>query len=163
MVNSISTIITITHIAAPVDRVFDLARDVETHCRTAAFTRERVFGGKTSGLLELGDLITFEGVHLGIRQRLTARVVEFDPPQRIVDEMVSGAFRSLRHVHEFREVGGATQMTDTVLWTSPLGMLGRIADLVVGPHLRRFLERRNAELKRIAEKDDQGTFPPARG
>lgn len=149
-------------IEAPVRRVFDLARDVETHLRTAAFTHERVVGAKTSGLLELGDLITFEGVHLRIRQRLTARVVEFDHPHRFVDEMVSGAFRSLRHVHEFAEENGATRMTDTIHWTSPLGVLGRIADLFVGPDLLRFLQRRNGELKRIAEEGCQGTISPAR-
>lgn len=138
-------------IEAPIERVFDLARDVEVHCQTAAFTRERAVGGKTSGLLEVGDTITFEGVHFGIRQRLTARITEFELPHRFVDEMVSGAFRSLRHVHTFEEVEGGTRMTDTISWTSPYGLFGRIADWFVGRHLWRFAERRNGELKRIAE------------
>ena len=141
-------------IEAPIDRVFDLARDVEVHCQTAAFTQERAVGGKTSGLLDLGDTITFEGVHFGTRQRLTARVVEFDRPHRFVDEMISGAFQSMRHVHEFEAVDGGTRMTDTITWTSPYGLFGRVADLFVGPHLRRFLRRRNGELKRIVEQAD---------
>jgi ligand-binding SRPBCC domain-containing protein len=154
------TIQTSIFIVAPIERVFNLARDVDVHCQTAAFSRERAVGGKTLGMLELGDAITFEGVHFGIRQRLTARIIEFDPPKRFVDEMVSGAFRSLRHVHQFEEVNGGTHMQDTITWESPLGVLGRVADLFVGPHLRRFLKRRNDELKRIAEYLD-GDCPRA--
>jgi ligand-binding SRPBCC domain-containing protein len=145
------TLTTSTAIGAPIDRVFDLARDVDVHCRTTAFTQERAVGGKTCGLLDLGDIVTFEGVHFGIRQRLTARIVELDRPHRFADEMVSGPFRSLRHVHEFQTTDHGTLMTDTITWTSPLGPIGRSADLVIGRHLRRFLERRNGALKRIAE------------
>jgi ligand-binding SRPBCC domain-containing protein len=148
-----------TFIRAPIEIVFDLARDVEIHCRTAAFTQEQVVGGRISGLLEFGDTITFEGVHFGIRQRFTARIVEFDRPIRFVDEMLSGAFRTLRHEHEFQEAVGGTLMTDTITWSSPLGPLGRFANLFVGPHLKRFLQRRNRELKRIAESFTPSSHP----
>src|SRR5436190_7571691 len=104
----------ITEIDAPIERCFDLARDVQAHCRTAAFTRERVVGGKSTGLLELGDQVTFEGTHFGIRQRLTSAIVEFDRPHRFVDEMVSGAFKSLRHVHDFESQDSKTIMRDTI-------------------------------------------------
>jgi len=76
-----------TLINARRERVFDLARDVDTHVRTSASSCERaVAPGKTTGALELGYVVTFEGKHLGIRQRLTARVVEMDRPVRFVDE-----------------------------------------------------------------------------
>jgi len=70
--------------------------------------------GRTEGLLEQGDLVTFRGRHLGVTQTLTARVVELHRPDRFVDEMVAGAFRSLRHVHEFEQVGDETIMKDTL-------------------------------------------------
>ena len=154
------TIMVTTEIEGPIERCFDLARDVEVHRRTAAFTKERVVGGKLSGLLELGDQVTFEGVHFGIRQRLTSKIVEMDRPHRFVDEMVSGAFKSLRHVHdfekwhvnEFETSEYKTVMTDIITWVSPFGILGRIADLFAGPHLLCFLRRRNQELKLLAEE-----------
>src|SRR5689334_8091018 len=90
-----------TKIGAPVELCFDLARDVEIHCATTAGTRERIVAGKSAGLLELGDQVTFEAVHFGIRQRLSSRIIEYDRPHRFTDQMVSGAFKSLRHVHEF--------------------------------------------------------------
>jgi ligand-binding SRPBCC domain-containing protein len=142
----------LTEINRPVQVCFDLARDVEVHCRTAEFTGERAVAGRTSGLLDAGDVVTFEGRHFGIRQRLSARIVESVLPHRFVDEMVSGAFRSLRHVHEFRpSVTGGTIMSDTITWESPLGILGRLADPFVGRHLRQFVIRRNSNLKALAE------------
>jgi ligand-binding SRPBCC domain-containing protein len=143
-----------TLIAAPRERVFDLARDVSAHTQSAAFSRERaVEPGRTAGLLELGDAVTFEGIHFFLRLRITARIVEFDRPRSFADELVRSAFRSLRHVHEFEERnGGATLMRDTLDWVSPLGILGRLADaLFVTRHMRRFVTRKQLALKEMAE------------
>jgi ligand-binding SRPBCC domain-containing protein len=141
-----------TEIGLPVDRCFDLARDIGLHCRTVAHTRERAVAGVTSGLIGLGETVTFEGVHFGIRQRLTSRVVEFDPPHRFVDEMVSGAFKSLRHTHEFFPIPTGTRMRDTLEWTSPFGPIGALFDaLLLKRHMRRFLEARNRRFKEIVE------------
>lgn len=139
-----------TLICAPAETCFDLARDVEVHCRTAAATGERVVGG-ASGRLELGDEVTFEGTHFGLRLRLTARIVELTPPHHFVDEMQEGPFRSLSHRHEFHLVPGGTRMVDTLNWSSPAGWLGRAADPFIRAHLLRFLRQRNSELKRLAE------------
>ena len=146
------TIIVETRIVAPIERYFDLARDVEAHVRTAAHTRERVVDGRMSGLLALGDTVTFEGVHFGIRQRLSSRITEYDRPRRFVDDMVNGAFTSFRHVHEFRADHEVTIMTDTLTWRSPVGLLGRIADvLVLQAHLTTFLQTKQGALKALAE------------
>lgn len=142
-----------TFIEASREKVFDLARDVDAHLRTSQATGERaVAPGKTTGLLDLGDLVTFEGVHLGVRQRLTARVVSMERPVRFADEQVRGVFRRLRHVHEFEDRAGATLMRDTLEWTSPLGFLGVLADLLfVERHLRSFIFAKQQALKRLAE------------
>lgn len=148
-----TTVIIETRIAAPIELCFDLARDVDTHIRTSAENRERAVGGKTSGLLDLGDSITWEAVHFLVRQRLTSKIVELDRPHRFVDEMVNGAFRSLRHVHEFSTNGEITVMIDTLVWRSPLGILGVIADkLAVTRHMRTFVMKKQHNLKLYAEK-----------
>jgi len=148
------TTITIeTYIQVPIDVCFDLARDIELHCRTAESTEERAVAGVTTGLIGLGDEVTFEAVHFGIRQRLTARITEFDPPHCFADEMQRGAFKALRHLHEFHAVGEGTLMTDTLIWTAPFGILGKLADtLFLKAHMRNFLMERNANLKQIAEQ-----------
>ena len=148
-----TTIVVETRIAAPIEMCFDLARDVETHLKTSSSTGERAFGGKASGLLELNDAVTFEAVHFGIRQRLTSKIVEFDRPGRFVDEMVKGAFASLRHVHEFVVDGTSVLMRDTLTWRSPFGFLGAIADrLFVEEHMRAFMVKKQSELKEYAER-----------
>ena len=131
---------------------FDLARDIGLHCHCAAHSQERAVAGVTRGLIGLGETVTFEAVHFGVRQRLTSRVIEFKPPQRFVDEMISGAFAEMRHTHRFHDEDGGTLMIDILQWRSPLGILGALADKVfVAPHLRDFLRRRNRALKRYAE------------
>jgi hypothetical protein len=68
--------------------------------------------------------------------------------------MVRGAFRRFDHDHFFAAHGAETEMRDVFDFESPLGPLGRLADaLVLGRYLRRFLERRNEEIKRVAESD----------
>ena len=141
-----------TRIRAPIARLFDLARDVDIHALTSAFTGERIVGGRTSGLLHLGDTVVFEAVHLGLRRRLTAQIVELDPPHRFVDQMVEGPFASLRHVHEFREEGAQVIMVDMLAWRSPWGPFGRLADvLFLERHLRSYLTKKQANLKVHAE------------
>ena len=141
-----------TSIDAPAERCFDLARDVGAHLRSTAGTGERAVGGVTIGLLELGDEVTWEARHLGIRQRLTARISRFERPVLFEDVMVRGAFASLRHVHEFLPRDGGTTMIDTFTFTSPLGPVGAIVDrLFLAGYMRRLLVSRANELKRMAE------------
>ena len=154
-----TTIVIETFIAAPPQVCFDLARDVDAHARSAAFSGERVVEpGRLSGLLELGDLVTFEGRHFGIRQRFTAKIVALDPPKSFIDTMVRGAFKRLRHVHEFHSRDGGTLMRDIVEWDAPLGFL---ADpLFLKRHMRWFVATKQQMLKKIAE-DSQHRLPPA--
>jgi hypothetical protein len=67
-----------THIRASPSICFDLARDVEMHTRSTSQTGERAIGGITTGRLSLGDTVTWEAIHLGIRQRLTAQITRFE-------------------------------------------------------------------------------------
>ena len=146
-----------TRVAAPPSRCFDLARDVDLHERSRAASRERAVAGVISGLLGAGDDVTWEATHFGIRQRLSSRITEFDPPHRFVDEMVRGAFARFRHEHQFIAVEGGTEMVDIFDYASPLGPLGRLADaLFLRRYMTRLLRDRNAYLKRAAESTPRG-------
>src|ERR1700733_5245418 len=90
-----------TSIAAPPERVFDLARSIDAHQQSAEGTRERAIAGVTQGLIAMGDEVTWEARHFGIKQKLTVRITGFERPHRFQDSMVSGAFKSMRHDHEF--------------------------------------------------------------
>ena len=141
-----------TEIDAPPGICFDLVRDISLHLQTASETTEKAIAGRTHGKIALGETVTFEGKHFGIRQRLTVKVTEFEKPRFFTDEMIEGTFESFKHKHEFLIEGDGTLMRDTLSWTSPYGFLGKIVDaLLLRNHLRKFVTRRNLELKKIAE------------
>lgn len=141
-----------TDIAAPPARCFDLARSVEAHTASAQGTLERAVSGKTSGLLALGDEVTWRGRHFGVTQELTSRITRFDPPTHFQDVMVRGAFSSLVHDHSFIAIDAGTRMVDLVVYRAPLGPLGRLAEVTfLTAYLRRFLVERGQFLKRLAE------------
>jgi ligand-binding SRPBCC domain-containing protein len=147
-----STIAITTLIRAPLERCFDLARSIDLHVTSTRQTGERAVGPVTSGLLALGEEVTWSARHFGVRQTLTSRITIFDRPHHFRDSMVRGAFRRFDHDHFFAARGQDTEMRDVFDFESPLGPLGRIADvLVLERYLTRFLERRNQEIKRVAE------------
>ncbi len=107
-----------------------------------------------TGLLELGDEVTWEATHFGVRQRLTSRITRFDRPIYFRDSMVRGAFARFQHDHFFEEASRHTLAHDRIDFTSPLGLLGRFADLVcVERYMRRFLHERAEAVRRIAETE----------
>lgn len=145
-----------TTIAAPARRCFDLARSVDLHTIGAAATGEHIVDGVRRGLMGPGDRVTWRARHFGVWQELTSEITFFEPPRRFRDSMVRGAFARFDHDHIFDAIDDRrTEMLDVFDFTSPLGLLGRIADsLVLERYMRRFLVERNAVLKRVAESDE---------
>jgi ligand-binding SRPBCC domain-containing protein len=142
-----------TLIAAPVERCFDVARDLDLHVRSMAHTGERAVAGRTSGLIELGESVTWEARHFGVRQRLTSLITAMDRPRHFRDEMTAGAFRELAHDHWFEPVDGGSRMTDELRFRSPYGLVGRMVDwAIMVRYLRRLIEGRNSAIKLEAEK-----------
>lgn len=136
-----------TIINAPAKKCFDLIRDGRIHAETKGSI-------DIVGEFGLGQNVTFHSSVFGMRQRLTVEVTHFERPSLLVDEMTKGNFSSFKHIHEFIEHDTTTLMKDTVIWLSPLGILGRIVDkLLLEKHLKTLIMRRNAKLKEIAESN----------
>ena len=149
-----------TYIDADVERCFDLSRSVDVHLSSLAHTKEHAIAGVRFGLMGLHDTVTWEGVHFGIRQRMTSRIIEFKRPNRFADEMIQGPFKRLRHVHEFISQSSSTLMLDTLMFESRFSVLGRLLDkFVLGRYMRGLLIERNAYIKRIAEKGGGTRLP----
>jgi len=143
-----------TRVAAPRDRVFDLARHVEAH--VATMPDERADGA--TGLLELGDRVTFRQRQFGVPFELTAEVTELDRPRRFADEQKAGVFGSLVHTHTFGTRDGGTVMSDDVRFTMPLGPLGRLGEPVARRRLRGLVDYHATALKELAEGDGWRRF-----
>jgi ligand-binding SRPBCC domain-containing protein len=129
-----------TIINAPVQLCFDLARDVDVHMASTASTGERAIDGITSGMMNLGDTVTWEARHLFVRQRFTSKIVAFDPPHMFKDEMQRGAFKRFRHTHLFEATEGGTRMIDELDFA-----------LLLKSYVSRFLVAHNDYIKRLAE------------
>ena len=156
-----------TPVHAPLERVFDLSRSVEVHVlgnvhfgeqAVPLAKRGRIRGGRmpATGLLGLGDEVTWQARHFGVRQRLTSAITRFDPPHAFQDTMLQGAFAWMQHDHFFRSApGGVTEMRDVFRFSAPLPMLGWLAErLVLRRYMQALLEERNAVIRRVAESGE---------
>jgi ligand-binding SRPBCC domain-containing protein len=155
------TLLDVTVIHAPIGRCFDLARSVEVHLAGNVHWGEAAVAtaGITSGLVELGQRVTWRAKHFWVWHQLTSEITAIDRPAYFQDTMIRGAFRFMRHDHFFRtlspdstEMPERTEMKDVFRFAVPLPVLGRLVEITV---LRRYmlalLRERNAAVKQIAE------------
>ena len=140
---------------APIDRCFDLSLSVDLHRDSVAHTQERPVAGVTSGMMKLGDTVTWEAVHFGIKQHLTSQITAYERPNRFTDEMLKGAFHDITHLHEFVSQPSGTLMIDLFEFHAPLGFLGKLAEtLFLTRYMKGLLLTRNRYLKQVAEADN---------
>ena len=147
-----STIKIITLIDAPVNVCFDLSRNIDLHTESMKHTHEKAVAGTTSGLIGLGDDVTWQANHFGIAMKMTVRITEMQFPDHFTDEMIKGPFKSIKHYHGFQYADGQTIMTDEFTFRLPFGFIGVIVDkLLMQNYMRRLLTRRNQQIKQAAE------------
>ena len=147
-----TTIVLQTEINAPIQMVFDLSRSIDAHIQSATQTNEKAIDGITTGLIGLGETVTWKGKHFGLWIKHQSRITDFISPEFFADEMEKGQFKSFRHEHYFSESNGKTLMTDNLCYQTPYGIFGKLFDeLLLKKHLTDFLLNRNAFLKQAAE------------
>ncbi|MBB5646067.1 SRPBCC family protein [Pedobacter cryoconitis] len=149
------TIYLSTFILATPEIVFDLSRSIDLHQISTKQTHEEVIAGRLSGLIELGESVTWRAKHFGFFQELTSKITAFEKPNSFTDEMVSGAFKSFKHIHKFEPTHNGTIMVDIFSYISPLGTLGKLADyLFLKKYMKNLLINRNLIIKEYAENRD---------
>jgi ligand-binding SRPBCC domain-containing protein len=145
----------ITVIGAPIERCFDLARSVEVHLAGNVHYGESAVAtdGIRSGLVALGERVTWRAKHFGFWHQLTSQITVMKRPAHFQDVMIHGIFRFMRHDHFFRALSGdSTKMTDVFCFAAPFPLLGRLAEIaLLRRYMRALLRERNAAIKEIAE------------
>jgi ligand-binding SRPBCC domain-containing protein len=137
----------ITRSPLPVRELYERSRSIDAHKDSMARSRERAVAGVTSGVISLGEQVTWRAWHFGVPIVMTSRITEMQPPHRFVDEQVKGPFRRFRHVHEFSEDPAGSVMTDRIEFSAPFGPLGRLAErLFLAAYLRKLIDVRNRYL-----------------
>ena len=143
-----------TFVAAPPERVFDLARSIDLHRKSMAHTAEEAIAGTTSGLIGLDETVTWRAKHLMKNRILKSRITKMERPLSFTDEMVTGDFKSMRHEHHFKRIDNGTLMIDLLHFETPYGGLGRLVNqLYLTRYLRNLLETRNHSIKEYAESE----------
>lgn len=141
-------------IKAPIQVVFDCARSIDIHMLSTAKTNEKAIAGKTSGLCELGDEVTWRAKHFGIYQTLSSRITKLKAPFYFQDCMVKGAFSFIKHDHFFEEKDDMTLMKDVFIYGVPYGIIGKLFNrIILKKHMTAFLVARNNVIKEVAEKN----------
>ncbi|MBX7226597.1 MAG: SRPBCC family protein [Chitinophagales bacterium] len=149
------TITIITEIKAPIQRCFNLSRSIDLHQLSTCQTKEKAITGRTSGLIELDEIVTWEATHLGVRQKLTSKITAFQYPFHFRDEQIKGAFRKFVHDHFFEQKAHTTIMKDVFYFETPLGIFGKLFNcLVLRRYMENFLKKRNDFVKDVAEGND---------
>jgi ligand-binding SRPBCC domain-containing protein len=142
-----------TLIRAPAAVCFDLARNIDLHAHAPSPLKHRAVAGVTSGLINLGEEVTWEGSFLGVPQSMTSKIVALDAPREFTDEMQRGPFKHWRHTHRFEPTEEGTLVSDRVDFASPLGPLGSIFDaLILKSFMTRVLVAQNRYVKEVAER-----------
>ena len=90
-----------TSVAAPIERVFDLSRSIDLHAVTQRPHGEQAIAGVTTGLIGLGEAVTWRAKHFGLWLTLSSEITEFDRPHYFRDSMIKGAFQRFDHDHFF--------------------------------------------------------------
>ena len=143
-----------TFVAAPAQRVFDLARSIELHRKSMAHTGEQAIAGTTSGLIGLNETVTWKAKHLRKTRVLKSKITAMNPPLSFTDEMVAGDFKSMRHEHHFKTIANGTLLIDLFTFESPYGSLGKLAErLFLTRYMKNLLETRNKMIKEYAESE----------
>ncbi len=143
-----------TKIKSNIDICFDLSCSIDFHQLTTYKTKEKAVSGVTTGLVILGDVVTWEAIHFGVKQLLTSKISKFNKPFYFRDEQVSGAFKNFKHDHFFEQHDGFILMKDVFEFQSPFGIIGKLFNkLILTKYMTQFLSERNKMIKEYAETE----------
>ena len=155
-----------TAIHAPIDRCFQLSTCLALVQQELGF---RAVSGRTTGFVQAGDTVRWEGWQLGLKHFHVTKISGFDYPTFLQDTMLDGRFQHFQHDHHLRESHDAatsnqqgTVLEDELRFALPFGPLGHaVARYIMVPHIRNLMRSRFARIKRIAESEDWRNYLPA--
>jgi len=141
-----------TSIKCSIEICFDLSRSIDLHQLSTAQTNEKAIAGRTSGLINPDEFVTWQATHFGIKQKLTSKITAYNRLFYFRDEQQKGIFRFFIHDHYFQSKNKMVEMTDVFTFGSPFGFAGRFFNMIIlTRHLKNLLVKRNAVIKEFAE------------
>jgi ligand-binding SRPBCC domain-containing protein len=141
-----------TFIKAPIERVFDLSRNIDLHKESMRRHREEAVAGTRFGLIGKDETVTWKAKHFFKTRILRVRVTEMQQPVRFVDEQQDGSFKLMKHEHHFKPCENGTIMIDLFHFESPYGAIGKLLNsFYLTRYVKSLLQQRNNIIKEYAE------------
>ena len=150
------TIRSTTIVQAPIDRCFKLAVSIDLQM---AATGHTAIDGVTKGLIGPGDTVTWESRSFGRKVTHQSLIEVWRPYNYFRDIMIAGSFVSYEHDHHFAPLNDGTRIRDEIHFSTPRGLLGRLAErFFLRKEIAMMLRQRNALIKRAAESEQWHEF-----
>jgi ligand-binding SRPBCC domain-containing protein len=141
-----------TSIAAPQKVCFELSTSIDLHKISTEHTNEEAIAGTTNGLIGFNEYVTWRAKHFGIWLKLSTKITAYQPYLNFTDEMISGNFKCMKHLHIFETTASGTLMVDDFYFESPFGFIGHMVNrLILTRYLTNLLIKRNNTIKHYAE------------
>jgi len=141
-----------TFIEAPIERVFDLSRNVELHKESMKHYKEEAVAGTRFGLIEKEESVTWKARHFFRTRILKIRMSEMEKPIRFIDEQSQGSFKEMKHEHFFKPCENGTIMIDFFHYEFPYGAMGKwFNSLYLTGYIKKLLRQRHDAIKEYAE------------
>lgn len=103
--------------------------------------------------METGTQISYRLRLIGIPVYWLTQITLWDPPNRFIDEQVSGPYHLWVHEHNFEEQSGGTLMTDRVGYVVPGSLLEPLIHfLFVKPSLNKIFAYREERFRQLIEE-----------
>jgi len=137
-------------IPAPAEQVWAfIASPIKLREITPPYMRFEIITGSLPENMYAGMLICYYvRPLLGIKLKWVTEITQAKGPDYFVDVQHRGPFRSWHHQHLFRAMAGGVEMTDTVHYQPPLGILGRLANgLFLKKQLHDLFEYRRVKIE----------------
>ncbi len=143
-----------THINNTSEIVFNLSRSIDLHLISTSKTNEKAVAGKTSGLINLNETVTWEADHLFKKRYFTSKIIQYNYPHSFTDEMIKGDLKSFSHQHIFEKNKVGTLMKDVIYLEAPFGLLGKfVMWIFLKNYFKKLLTERNTIIKQFAESE----------
>lgn len=141
-----------THIKAPIQRCFDLARCMDFHKISVGPIQEEFVAGYTSGLISHNQHVLTQSRFWGMHFSTEAKIVKFTPPFFFSYEIIDSNFQSIVHDYYFYDISEETVMINHFYYKTRWGMVGKIINfLFLNNYFTRIITKRNDLLREYAE------------
>ncbi|MEO8583766.1 MAG: cell division protein [Flavitalea sp.] len=143
-----------TFIAAPVERVFDLARNLAVYKYVFNSRKETFSAASGTNLLGKDETISILAKHAGKTRLSTLKITSLQKPLIFTEEQIKGDLESYRHEHHFKSVQNGTIIIDLIEFGNPRDLIGKyLGRFYLKNYLEEIVKKRNDVIRNYAETE----------